>query len=241
MASTLGQYNPLRYRGYVYDQETELYYLQSRYYNPEVGRFISSDIYACTGQGLLGNNMFAYCGNNPVSRADSGGCFWDIIVDVASLVISVIEVVQNPSDVGAWVGLALDVVDVAVPVVSGLGEAADAVNAARKVHNRTSDLYDAKKVVNSVHGNSLDYPGTNYGYILSDLNTGEVVKFGESIDPAHRYTKKFLNGENPIGTPLDMTVVISGTKRDIHIWQHEQILDFYEVVGELPKLNKSKW
>ncbi len=89
--------------------------------------------------------MFAYCGNNPVSRADSGGCFWDIIVDVASLVISVIEVVQNPSDVGAWVGLALDVVDVAVPVVSGLGEAADAINAARKAYNTIDNARDTSK------------------------------------------------------------------------------------------------
>ena len=66
MASTLGLHNPLRYRGYVYDTETGLYYLQSRYYNPEWGRFINADGYVSTGQGLLGNNMFAYCLNNPI-------------------------------------------------------------------------------------------------------------------------------------------------------------------------------
>ena len=42
MATTLGKHNPLRYRGYVYDQETQLYYLQSRYYNPEIGRFLNA-------------------------------------------------------------------------------------------------------------------------------------------------------------------------------------------------------
>ena len=73
MASTLGSLNPLRYRGYVYDQETGLYYLQSRYYNPEIGRFINADGFTSTGQGLLGNNMFAYCGNNPISRYDPAG------------------------------------------------------------------------------------------------------------------------------------------------------------------------
>lgn len=73
MATTLGFYNPLRYRGYVYDQETGLYYLQSRYYNPEMGRFICADAYASTGQGILGNNMFAYCGNNPVLYRDTQG------------------------------------------------------------------------------------------------------------------------------------------------------------------------
>ena len=56
MASTLGTINPLRYRGYVYDQETGLYYLQSRYYNPEMGRFINADAFNSTGQGILGNN-----------------------------------------------------------------------------------------------------------------------------------------------------------------------------------------
>ncbi len=79
-SSTLGTLNPLRYRGYVYDTETELYYLQSRYYNPEIGRFINADAFASTGQGLLGNNMFAYCGNNPVCRYDVGGMFWEELI-----------------------------------------------------------------------------------------------------------------------------------------------------------------
>ncbi len=76
MATTLGAQNPLRYRGYVYDTETGLYYLQSRYYNPGWGRFINVDAYLSTGQGFNGHNMFAYCGNNPISRYDVGGMFW---------------------------------------------------------------------------------------------------------------------------------------------------------------------
>ncbi len=73
MASTLGLCNPLRYRGYVYDTETGLYYLQSRYYNPTIGRFINADTYAATGQGLVGHNMFAYCNNNPIIYSDPAG------------------------------------------------------------------------------------------------------------------------------------------------------------------------
>ena len=76
MASTLGSVTPLRYRGYVYDTETGLYYLQSRYYNPTWGRFINADAYLSTGQGFNGHNMFAYCGNNLISRYDVGGMFW---------------------------------------------------------------------------------------------------------------------------------------------------------------------
>ena len=73
MATTLGTHNPLRYRGYVYDQETNLYYLQSRYYNPKTGRFLNADAMTSTGQGTLGNNMLAYCNNNPVFGVDSCG------------------------------------------------------------------------------------------------------------------------------------------------------------------------
>ena len=65
--------NPLRYRGYFYDTETGLYYLQSRYYDPEVGRFINPDAYASTGRGILGTNMFVYCNNNSIMLSDGSG------------------------------------------------------------------------------------------------------------------------------------------------------------------------
>ena len=70
MADTLGQQNPFRYRGYYYDSETQFYYLNSRYYDPEVGRFINADGQLTTGSDLSGMNLFAYCGNNPVIRTD---------------------------------------------------------------------------------------------------------------------------------------------------------------------------
>ena len=68
--------NPFRYRGYHYDTNTGFYYLQSRYYDPLICRFINADAYASTGQGVLGYNMFAYCGNNPVMRIDLTGHSW---------------------------------------------------------------------------------------------------------------------------------------------------------------------
>ena len=74
-ASGVGSNQPFRYRGYVYDSDTRLYYLQSRYYNPEMGRFISSDVYLSTGQGVLGHNSYAYCLNNPVNAEDPTG-YW---------------------------------------------------------------------------------------------------------------------------------------------------------------------
>ena len=73
LAETFGAEQPFRYRGYVYDEETGWYYLKSRYYNPELGRFISADVYLSTGQGVLGHNAYAYCLNNPVNLYDQNG------------------------------------------------------------------------------------------------------------------------------------------------------------------------
>ena len=72
-STSLANLNPLRYRGYYYDNETGFYYLQSRYYDPVNRRFINADTYASTGQGFIGANMFAYCNNNPVRYLDSRG------------------------------------------------------------------------------------------------------------------------------------------------------------------------
>jgi len=75
LSSTVGVKNPYRYRGYRYDNETQLYYLQSRYYNPEWGRFINADaITGKTGE-ILTYNAFEYCRNNPVNNFDLNG-FW---------------------------------------------------------------------------------------------------------------------------------------------------------------------
>ena len=69
----LAEINPLRYRGYYYDNETGFYYLQSRYYDPANRRFINADSYQSTGQGFVGTNMFAYCNNNPITAIDESG------------------------------------------------------------------------------------------------------------------------------------------------------------------------
>lgn len=75
LASTIGAANPIRYRGYCYDTETGLYYLQSRYYNPEWDRFVNADDVAYLGASgtVLGNNIFSYCENNPVNYSDPSG------------------------------------------------------------------------------------------------------------------------------------------------------------------------
>ena len=83
MKDTLGKANPLRYRCYVYDEETGMYYLGSRYYNPVMGRFINADnVIPGIGGDLRGYSAFAYCFNNPINMYDLSGHWPKWIEDV---------------------------------------------------------------------------------------------------------------------------------------------------------------
>ena len=79
-ADNIANLNPIRYRGYYYDTETGFYYLQSRYYDPVLCRFLNADGYASTGSGFAGYNMYAYCNNNPVNYSDPTGQFWGAVL-----------------------------------------------------------------------------------------------------------------------------------------------------------------
>ena len=119
-ANSVGTQNPFRYKGYYYDTETSLYYLQTRYYDPEVGRFINADAFASTDiSGVLSANMFAYCENNPVMRHDPNGEWAQILVgaavgvleqfvsDVAIAVITGQPLDESFSSAGTYVSAAL--------------------------------------------------------------------------------------------------------------------------------------
>ncbi len=82
-AYTVGDINPFLYRGYYFDYDLGLYYLNSRYYDPVVGRFINADSFVSTGQGIIGNNMFAYCLNNPIMASDPSGQIGIILLGLA--------------------------------------------------------------------------------------------------------------------------------------------------------------
>ncbi len=69
---TLGKLNPFRYRGYIYDEEIWLYWLRSRYYDPEVGRFLNTDR-LIDNRGIATQNQFSYCTNNPINNIDVNG------------------------------------------------------------------------------------------------------------------------------------------------------------------------
>ena len=102
LASTLGHDNPIRYRGYFYDNETGLYYVSSRYYDPEIGRFINAD--GQINDDILGTNLFAYCGNNPITRADDTGRGWWVVAGAffGGIIGGVTKIVSNVSTGEKW-------------------------------------------------------------------------------------------------------------------------------------------
>ena len=125
--SHIGNKNPIRYRSYYYDTETELYYLQSRYYDPETCRFINAD----DVRWILGNensyNLFSYCGNNPINNIDVlGNAFFTALAGVFSALATAIVAVVAAVIV---VGLAVAVVNLLRQLLKELGELIQAVKA----------------------------------------------------------------------------------------------------------------
>ena len=112
-ADTIGETNPFRYRGYYYDTETGLYYLQSRYYDPEVGRFINADSVMGVNGDIHTYNLFAYCGNNPVSRLDESGMGWLSVIGTIVTGIAVVAAAVVASPVTTVVAISATVATVA--------------------------------------------------------------------------------------------------------------------------------
>ena len=91
--NNIGTINPLRYRGYYYDSDLGFYYLQSRYYDPTVGRFLNADDIAYLGANgtVISHNLFAYCENNVVNNVDYTGYWWfSISVGVAGVIFDAV-------------------------------------------------------------------------------------------------------------------------------------------------------
>ena len=176
LATTLGTLQPFRYRGYIFDEETGLYYLRSRYYNPNLCRFIN---------------------------ADDGEAYVDAIAT---------EQCAEPVKVYNF-----EVEDFHTYFV-GTG--------CILVHNMCAKV--------SNHGNSIDTTKPANGYILKEKGTNRILKYGETMRGVKRYTQKFYKANNAY-----MDIVKSGTKREMHAWQHKMIEGYTYIMGERPPLNKS--
>ena len=149
--------NPFRYRGYYYDDTLQLYWLQTRYYDPAIGRFISPDDISYLGANgdLNSYNLYAYCSNNPVMYVDPSGHLWDTILDIFSIGWSLYDFIEEPSwENFGW--LALDIGFAIVPFLTGSSlirsaSKLDDVAYIGKGINKFDNVYDSV-----VLGNNMD-------------------------------------------------------------------------------------
>ena len=119
-------YNPIRYRGYYYDTETGLYYLNSRYYDPDTGRFLNADVYLNANGDMLGYNMYAYCSNNPINFTDPTG-EWSkktiglVIAGLAVATVTAVIVSTGGGAILAGIGVSQAMIDslIIAGIVSG--------------------------------------------------------------------------------------------------------------------------
>ena len=156
--------------------------MQSRYYNPTWGRFLNADAFTSTGQGILGNNMFAYCGNNPVLRADDHGTLFFTVLGAAIgagvgaldawMMGGDMDAIAKGAKAGAWSGgIAGAGVDVGVLVVASGGTMGVALGVA-------AGAGAISGVVGT--GISTDWQADPLDYTASAIVTGglNMVSFG---------------------------------------------------------------
>ena len=243
MAST----NPLRYRGYYHDSETGFYYLQSRYYDPANHRFINADApeySTMSAYGLNNSNLFAYCGNNPVARADENGEFWNFIVGavvgaVVSVVTTVVESAITGEDItfgdiaqAAVLGAAEGVLTTAFPgastaISAGFSALDSVVNGVKDGDSVGKILVDA--TISAGFGMITGSSGNDFANTsLIDDGVRAIPKaFGKGVHPVvkknakklfqsgMKYTKRALKNNLIEGNAYNLMKV--GTKKTVEL------------------------
>ena len=208
---------------------TQQYYLHARFYNPVIGRFTQEDTYY--GDGL---NLYQYCQANPVGYVDPSG---HNCGTTQSRYNSNEEQHPKANAAGAYQS-ATEKGNSKSGTPSGFYQDANG-----RWHRPNGDfasnaevgIASPAKTATGSHGNSLSDPRTNYGYVLVDKDTNEILKFGETLYPETRYSKSYLEQNNAV-----MKVLESGSKEYIHYWQYDMNKYFEYMYDEFPPLLKSK-
>ena len=155
-ADHVGNLNPFRYRGYYYDTETGLYFLQTRYYDPEVGRFLNRDsVQYADPETINGLNLYAYCLNNPVEYVDPEGTwgwssFWrgvaNVLTGIGAIVAGALVIASGVAGVGMLVVAGVTVTAGVLTTVNGgadIGEAISGYNFVRDgIFGSNQSAYD---------------------------------------------------------------------------------------------------
>ena len=194
--------NPIRYRGYYLDSETGLYYLQSRYYDPAIGRFISADtidVLSVSPTELTDKNLFSYCDNNPITRADSGGAVWHIVAGamiggvtsfVSSVAIDVVlgnEIDWMAAGISAGFGALTGALTVACPTHAiAINSAFSTVESI--VQDVVAGVDPQTTVINAVWSAGFGAVSGSWGNDLANTN---------KIDDAVNSIPKLFKGNHP--------------------------------------------
>ena len=186
MAGTLGKLNPFRYRGYVYDTETGLYYLQSRYYNPETGRFINADnesLITTSPESIsIDKNQFSYCDNNPIVRTDAEGHNWILVSALINGTVSAVLELASQAKDAKDAGRAFQPDIWNVIIAGAAGAASGALSAAGLGFGATIGLDAAlgavESVVTDIYTNSKKTNGTDY--TVGQIVTRATINAGTS-------------------------------------------------------------
>ena len=199
----IGNMNPIRYKGYYYDIETQLFYCNSRYYNPEWGRWISPDsIEYLDPESINGLNLYCYCMNDPINKYDPSGYF-AISAFLISVGIGVLfsvgaaygsDVIDNMKDGFDWsdfntfednwekyviAGLKGAITGAAFGVGAGLG--ISAFKAGVRIAAKTAITAFVSTTVGSFVAGMGIYTLETKGFGLSEYNKSDLWKFGAKM------------------------------------------------------------
>ena len=218
----LGRRNPFRFKGYYYDEELGMYYLNSRYYDPEVGRFISPDTTDIleVQDDLYDKNLYAYCDNNPVMRIDSSGAVWHLAVGAVVGVAT-----QFVADVG--IGLAtgssfgevissLSLVDYAAAAIGGAIAASGIGFAGAVVANATlgGTTYLANCSYKGVKANKKDFiASTVIGGVAGAI--GGSGANGKNMRGVYSRSKQVINATKSVRKQAMYKAKVTGIKQNI--------------------------
>lgn len=137
--NNIGYINSFRYRSYYYDNDIEMYFLHTRYYYPTIRRFINIDCQISND--FIGDNLYVYCGNNPINRKDDNGKAWLAAAIIGAVVGGAIKVTSNLiQKKKPWDGLAGAMIGGAVGGIIGVHSATLGIIGGAAIESTTNEI-----------------------------------------------------------------------------------------------------